>query len=536
MEDQTLDCVRKKQSQFNVFVNQESFFIIKNDAILTATLMCLCLASLVNGTIFCSQYFCHKSLAFIPSIILILCSYYSKRSELIFRIMKEHAILFLHTFLIVLIFGFRLVASSWSTGLGNLPLMTYMGVTISVTGLWVSRSYTEAFRNSFVLTIVYIVLFYQIVNIDFSGLVIGSIIGCSIGSVMSILVFQSRCNKFYLLNINQLILDSIQNKTELDSNLVLPVDDQNTELSVTIVFFDIVRFSQLSSFNDDNFVFNVVKHVNNIITDASHKNGGKIDRSLGDGILAFFTCADGALNTAIEVQKNFILAGFDRSVSVFLRVGMNQCNVLHGNIGNSKRADFTVIGHGVNLAKRLEAACNPRRIMISESCMRSIDLKAFHDYLIVPTLIKLKHRCQLYSAYEVDIFHDSLDLLEQSDQHYWQTSKKEILSPRFKPSNGIRLKSDSWVFNVANLSKTGFKVSTNQNFAPNVSFYCCVSTNNQDLNHLLKEQGLFWVFVKVVWSKIIDVNQFELGFEVSGRHKDMGDKFMQCLFDYNEIY
>ena len=58
----------------------------------------------------------------------------------------------------------------------------------------------------------------------------------------------------------------------------------------------------------------------------------------------------------------------DGKPPVEMGLGLNTEGAVSGNIGSSKRMDYTMIGDGVNLAARLESACKSysARILISD--------------------------------------------------------------------------------------------------------------------------------------------------------------------------
>ena len=102
------------------------------------------------------------------------------------------------------------------------------------------------------------------------------------------------------------------------------------------------------------------------------RNGGLVDKFMGDAIMVVFGVAEPRPNDALRAVKtakemcaalaehNAKRAG--RGLPPFAHgVGVHFGPVIAGNIGNRDRLQFTVIGDSVNLASRLEAATKELR-------------------------------------------------------------------------------------------------------------------------------------------------------------------------------
>ncbi len=89
-----------------------------------------------------------------------------------------------------------------------------------------------------------------------------------------------------------------------------------------------------------------------------HAHGGRVDKFVGDGLLAVFGAprrqrdhAASALRAALEVVSRV-----SSSHGLEIGVGLNSGKVVAGNVGGGGRFEFSVIGDAVNVAARVEAA------------------------------------------------------------------------------------------------------------------------------------------------------------------------------------
>ena len=140
---------------------------------------------------------------------------------------------------------------------------------------------------------------------------------------------------------------------------------------MSFLFMDIVGFTPISEYyknkDDPEGLVEVINDYLNRMSKIVLKNGGTIDKYMGDCIMAFWNApldcenhAEMAVKTAIECaeETDKIKAEFkERGLpDINIGSGVNTGTCIVGNMGSEMRLDYSVIGDSVNLAARLEAA------------------------------------------------------------------------------------------------------------------------------------------------------------------------------------
>jgi adenylate cyclase len=137
----------------------------------------------------------------------------------------------------------------------------------------------------------------------------------------------------------------------------------------------------------------LTRYVNRFLTamtDIILKNGGTIDKYMGDCIMAFWNAPLDTPNhqrlaviSAFQMREKLKEMNdskkFDPPCNIGIGVNTGQCLV--GNMGSKQRFDYSVIGDAVNLASRLEGLSKNfnTTIVISENTVSDIeDLKFYY--------------------------------------------------------------------------------------------------------------------------------------------------------------
>ena len=153
-----------------------------------------------------------------------------------------------------------------------------------------------------------------------------------------------------------------------------------TRKKLTIFFSDIKEFTNLSDRLDPDLLAEIINEYLSEMTQIALQFGGTIDKFIGDAILIFFgdpetegtaLDAEKCVNMAIAMRKRVgeldevwkKKRGISEGLKVRIGISTGYCTV--GNFGSVQRIDYTVLGSPVNLAARLEAACNPQEILVS---------------------------------------------------------------------------------------------------------------------------------------------------------------------------
>ncbi len=147
-------------------------------------------------------------------------------------------------------------------------------------------------------------------------------------------------------------------------------DESSGQRSVVTLFFSDIRgFTSYSEHSDSQKVVDYLNRILNVQSEIIQRNGGDIDKYVGDEIVAIFAGDDAeirACRSAVEIQEEITSASADSYSSLQVGIGINTGEVILGMIGSEKRADFTVIGDNVNVASRLCSAAKAGEILVSQ--------------------------------------------------------------------------------------------------------------------------------------------------------------------------
>jgi adenylate cyclase len=126
-----------------------------------------------------------------------------------------------------------------------------------------------------------------------------------------------------------------------------------------VMLADVVNYSRMMSRSEDAAHARVAGHARELIDPTIEKYGGRLVRSMGDGLLVEFVSALDAVRCAVDIQRGLAARQANEPERIQLRIGINTGDVLVDQ--------RDIYGNSVNIAARLEAMASPGTICVSQS-------------------------------------------------------------------------------------------------------------------------------------------------------------------------
>lgn len=228
--------------------------------------------------------------------------------------------------------------------------------------------------------------------------------------------------------------------------------DAETKNSVSrelcFLFTDIRGFTTLCEGRAPKEIVSILNHYLDIETEIILKNGGDIDKFVGDEMMAFFAgprkeinACKAAMEIRAAMKEQQQLSKEKGRDYISIGIGINTGNVVFGSVGSKTRMDFTSIGDTVNLAARLEGA---NKAYGSKAIITEAVYEKLNNTFICRELdfIKVKGKSEPVRIYEIlqnksqasDKLNEIKSLFEKG-LHFYRRQNWEKATQYFKECN-----------------------------------------------------------------------------------------------------
>ena len=181
-------------------------------------------------------------------------------------------------------------------------------------------------------------------------------------------------------------------------------------VEITVLFADIRGFTAFSEKRDPRQVVSILNSYFAMMADIILKNKGTLDKYIGDGILAFFGApiarvehAELAVHSAIGMVSMLDVLNKELMLDAPLRIGIgiHSGEAVVGNIGSTRKMEYTIIGDTVNTASRVEGLTKEFKanILITEETFSRLKIL---DNITPEKEIILRGKTQPIKLYRVE--------------------------------------------------------------------------------------------------------------------------------------
>jgi class 3 adenylate cyclase len=437
----------------------------------------------------------------------------------------------------------------WLRPFGNQMLLVVCAVTLGIfTAVWSGAvTFWISFATTGLLLFCAVVILFSFMSVQISWFVPGL---AYLASALTVYAKKIRTGEEKIWALRQALEGSIASDglTEILKNPE-QVQFEPRPVIVSLMFVDIVGFSKVSEAMTPQAAFDSLKVQLDLISRVIHEFGGRIDRTLGDGMLCYFgfnTATNGttidhsekAVGAALKIQEDNILrlmAKGRHSLSPLpLRIGVHTAECVSGNLGSGHRIDFTVIGNGVNLAKRLEDACEPNRVLISKMTFDLVRGLQIVKDSVVRRDVKIKHHAELMEAYDLDPSARNpsfQSFIRQSRVHKEDAANRDTHRIVIREGVEIRVKCSIGEGRLKDFSLSGFSLALPLLLEKNAVVEFSLYTLDSRLTDLLESKGLKNLVGEVRWA-FSEGNDHVHGLSINGLDSTQQRILYELLHNY----
>lgn len=305
------------------------------------------------------------------------------------------------------------------------------------------------------------------------------------------------------------------------------------EMQAVVMFIDIEGFSRIVGKKEPETIFSELRSCLSRISSIVESHGGRVNKTLGNGLLCYFATSDGqtdsetdvqlmqlvesALRSAIAIQHDWVAeflnsettaqsAASKKWHALPLRIGLNAGRVYWGNGSiDPEQPEYTVVGETVNLAKRLEGSADVFKVLVSPAAKTILDASSLPLDLGLGVIwgrrfLQIKHQTGLFEAWECNPFGSDPELLKAA-LRLMRTGNKRA-SPRVPWLCDVPLTaalSSGQNARVVDFSEAGFCLEFENPVARKEQIEVTLSTGRADWNKILMIKGLAQVVCDVRW-------------------------------------
>ncbi|MDF2994920.1 MAG: hypothetical protein K0R27_557 [Xanthobacteraceae bacterium] len=270
-----------------------------------------------------------------------------------------------------LVSGARLARPDWAIG-AELVLAALLGIAMAVT-LPFAGALGGAIAGGLVVGALFFASWWAFGNLDLLLDPLGPVIAASavyVGGTILLYSAEQRQKRWVRDAFGRFVSPAVIEQLASDpARLVLGGETR----TLTVMFTDVRSFTSISERMDAQELTRFMNRYLTPMTDVVLAQGGTLDKYIGDAIMAFWNAplddpAHGAHAARAALAMLDELVQFNRTlreeaaekgeapIEVRNGIGLATGDCCVGNLGSSKRFDYSALGDTVNLASRLEGA------------------------------------------------------------------------------------------------------------------------------------------------------------------------------------